>query len=311
VYCHHRPLERVPGVARKYDGAVARMRAHGFEGEEIAFDTKEASPSAYLTDPDGNVVELWTWDVAHHLDRRGRLSFDRRTAPKHGPALKRTAWGMRGMACARIGPSALRRPQSLGYALASVDVNESPAGYSAHPTAVVEDGALVGPGTRIWHHSHIRRGSQIGAECNLGFSVYVDAGAVIGDRCKIQNHVSVYRGVVLEDDVFVGPSATFTNDLSPRAASPEWEVVITRVGSGASIGANATVVCGVTIGAWAMVGAGSVVTSEVPEYGLVVGTPARLIGWVCNCGALLARVAEPIPPKCGNCARPTEGIGAS
>jgi UDP-2-acetamido-3-amino-2,3-dideoxy-glucuronate N-acetyltransferase len=177
-----------------------------------------------------------------------------------------------------------------------------------HPSAIVEDGASVGAGTRIWHTSHIRSGSAIGADCTIGFSVYVDTEVVVGDRCKIQNHVSLYRGVVLADDVFVGPSATFTNDLYPRAASQTWQVVPTRVGSGASIGANATIVCGVEIGAWSMVGAGSVVTRDVRPHALVSGAPARLRGWVCTCGHRLARADESIPPGCDSCGRSTRGM---
>jgi UDP-2-acetamido-3-amino-2,3-dideoxy-glucuronate N-acetyltransferase len=178
------------------------------------------------------------------------------------------------------------------------------------PTALVEDGAVVGDGTKIWHRSHVRAGSRIGERCTVGFSVYVDTEVVVGDGCKIQNHVSLYRGVELGDDVFVGPSATFTNDLHPRADSRDWEVVPTRVRRGASIGANATVVCGVEIGEWAMVAAGAVVTHDVPSHGLVRGAPARLHAWVCACGATLAGVAEPMPAACSSCGRLTEGVRA-
>jgi UDP-2-acetamido-3-amino-2,3-dideoxy-glucuronate N-acetyltransferase len=170
-----------------------------------------------------------------------------------------------------------------------------------HPTAVVEAGACVGDGTRIWHRSHVRDGARIGAACTIGFCVYVDTGAVIGDRCKIQNHVSVYRGVVLDDDVFVGPAATFTNDRYPRAASSVWEVVPTRVRRGASIGAHATIVCGVELGAWSMVAAGAVVTHDVPDHGLVMGTPARLRAWVCACGLPLAAAGDRRPDRCPRC----------
>lgn len=180
-----------------------------------------------------------------------------------------------------------------------------------HPSAIVEDGATIGPGTSIWHQSHVRAGSRIGSGCTLGFAVYVDAEVVVGDRCKIQNHVSVYRGVVLEDEVFVGPSATFTNDLYPRAGSSDWQVVHTRVGRGASIGANATVVCGIEIGAWSMVGAGAVVNSDVPAHGLVLGAPARLRGWVCFCGRTLARLGESLPPACLACGQISRRIVAS
>jgi UDP-2-acetamido-3-amino-2,3-dideoxy-glucuronate N-acetyltransferase len=179
-------------------------------------------------------------------------------------------------------------------------------GPSIHPTAIVERGAIVGPGTRIWHLSHVRTGSTIGAGCTIGFSVYVDSGAVIGDRCKIQNHVSVYHGVVIEDDVFVGPRVTFTNDRYPRADSEEWQVVPTTVRSGASIGAGATIVCGVEIGARAMVGAGSVVTEHVRPHTLVIGTPARAYAYVCVCGHPLSRIGDPWPDRCAHCDRPTK-----
>jgi UDP-2-acetamido-3-amino-2,3-dideoxy-glucuronate N-acetyltransferase len=170
-----------------------------------------------------------------------------------------------------------------------------------HPTAIVEDGASVGPGTQVWHHSHVRAGAVVGAECNLGKNVYVDEGASIGDRVKVQNNVSVYRGVVLHDEVFVGPSAVFTNDLFPRAQSASWDVVRTVVERGASVGANATVVCGVTLGAWSMVGAGSVVTHDVPANALVIGNPARLHGWVCSCGHLIAKGPDFPSTTCPRC----------
>jgi UDP-2-acetamido-3-amino-2,3-dideoxy-glucuronate N-acetyltransferase len=173
-----------------------------------------------------------------------------------------------------------------------------------HPTAVVEDGAVVGAGTRIWHRSHVRAGCRIGTGCTIGFAVFVDEGVVIGDRCKVQNHASIYRGVVLEDEVFVGPAATFTNDRYPRAGATEWEVVPTSARLGASIGANATVVCGVELGRWSMVAAGAVVTHDVPAHGLVVGAPARLRGWVCACGRVLGRSDGDLPETCPHCGRP-------
>jgi acetyltransferase-like isoleucine patch superfamily enzyme len=177
-----------------------------------------------------------------------------------------------------------------------------------HPSADVEDGATVGDGTRIWHRSHVRSGSTIGGSCNLGLAVYVDDGVRIGDRCKIANHVSVFRGVTIEDDVFVGPSVVFTNDRFPRADAGLWELVPTLVRRGASIGANATVVCGVVLGPWSMVGAGSVVTSDVPAYGLVVGVPARLRGWVCICGRPLGGLASTLPEACRVCGRRTSEL---
>jgi acetyltransferase-like isoleucine patch superfamily enzyme len=180
-----------------------------------------------------------------------------------------------------------------------------------HPTAIVEEGASIGAGTRVWHRSHVRAGSRIGDGCTIGFSVYIDDGAVVGNRCKIQNHVSVYRGVTLEDDVFVGPSVTFTNDRYPRAGSPDWEIVPTVIHHGASLGANATIVCGIDVGTWAMAAAGSVVTSDVPAHGLVAGNPARLVGWVCACGRRLARLGDPIPPRCAHCRRDTPEVVVS
>jgi UDP-2-acetamido-3-amino-2,3-dideoxy-glucuronate N-acetyltransferase len=183
-------------------------------------------------------------------------------------------------------------------------------GAEIHPTAVVEAGAVIGAGTRVWHRSHVRAGARIGAGCTLGFSVYVDQGAVIGDRCKIQNHVSVYRGVLLEDDVFVGPAATFTNDRYPRAASEEWVIVPTWVRRGASIGAHATIVCGVELGPWSMVAAGAVVTRDVPPHALVVGTPAHLRAWVCRCGHPMAGPGADRQDRCARCDRsPSGGVG--
>lgn len=159
-----------------------------------------------------------------------------------------------------------------------------------HPTAVVEPGVLLGDEVRLWHFVHARMGAAIGEGTQVGKSCYIDSGVVIGQRCKIQNFVSVFRGVSLGDDVFVGPSVVFTNDLFPRS-SGSWSLVETVVESGASIGANATIVCGTTIGGYAMVGAGTVVVDNVPRFGLVVGNPGRLIGWVCRCGA---RVSNPV-----------------
>lgn len=182
------------------------------------------------------------------------------------------------------------------------------ADVSIDPTALVEDGAIVGRGTRIWHRSHVRAGSRIGAGCTIGFAVYVDTGVVIGDRCKIQNLVSLYQGVVLEDEVFVGPSVTFTNDRYPRADASAWEVVPTFVRRGASLGANATIVCGVEIGARSMVGAGAVVTDDVPPHALVVGSPARLHGWVCTCGRPLASVGGTLPQRCPACGADTASM---
>lgn len=182
--------------------------------------------------------------------------------------------------------------------------------YYAHPTAIVES-QDIGEGTRIWHFVHVREGSRIGGGCNIGKSVYIDTEAEIGDNVKVQNFVSVYKGVKIDDDVFVGPSVTFTNDLYPRAFSwDEEHVISTRICKGASLGANSTIVCGVTVGAYAMIGAGSVVTRDVPPYALVLGNPAELKGWVCQCGRKLGDIADDgadkILYKCGNCGKVIE-----
>ncbi|NOY10520.1 MAG: N-acetyltransferase [Archaeoglobi archaeon] len=161
-----------------------------------------------------------------------------------------------------------------------------------HPTAIVESES-IGEGTRIWHFVHIREGARVGRNCNIGKGVYIDTEVVIGNNVKIQNFATLYRGVVIEDDVFVGPAVVFTNDLYPRAFIwSDERVVETRVRKGASIGANSTIVCGIEIGEYAMVGAGSVVTRSVPPHALVYGNPARLRGFVCFCGRRLERVVE-------------------
>ena len=177
--------------------------------------------------------------------------------------------------------------------------------WRAHETAVVEPGAAIGSGTRIWHHSHVRAGATIGSDCTISKNVYVDQGVTIGDRVTIQNNVSVYVGVTIDDGAFIGPSVVFTNDLFPRAGSDHWEVTPTNVRIGASIGANATIVCGVELGPWSLVGAGSVVLRTVEAQEMVAGNPARRIGWVCRCGRALPKDIEP-PAflECLTCASP-------
>jgi UDP-2-acetamido-3-amino-2,3-dideoxy-glucuronate N-acetyltransferase len=164
-----------------------------------------------------------------------------------------------------------------------------------HPTAVVAENAQLGSGTRVWNWVQIREGVRIGSECIISKGCYIDSGVHIGNRVKIQNHVSVFHGVTIEDGVFVGPHVCFTNDKAPRAINPDgslksasdWVVSPTLIRYGASLGANAVIVCGVTIGRFAMVAAGAVVSKSIPDNGLVAGNPARLIGYVCACGQRL------------------------
>jgi UDP-2-acetamido-3-amino-2,3-dideoxy-glucuronate N-acetyltransferase len=176
-----------------------------------------------------------------------------------------------------------------------------------HPTAIVEPGADVGEDCRIWHHCHLRTGARVGARTSLGMNVFVDEGALVGDECKVQNNVSIYRGVTLEDLVFVGPSAVFTNDLNPRAERSDWVPLPTLVKRGASIGANATILCGITIGSFALVGAGAVVVENVGPHELVVGNPARRLGWVCACGQEIQRGGNALSAAaCQSCGRTTQ-----
>src|SRR6266511_3283023 len=163
--------------------------------------------------------------------------------------------------------------------------------YFVHESSYVDDGARIGKGTKIWHFCHVMPGAVIGERCNLGQNVVVMPGTRIGNNVKVQNNVSIYEGVELEDDVFCGPSCVFTNVLNPRShVSRKHEYRRTLVKRGASIGANATIVCGATLGEYAFIGAGAVVTADVPSYGLMVGVPARRVGWMCQCGERL-RVA--------------------
>ena len=187
-----------------------------------------------------------------------------------------------------------------------------------HPTADVSDLADIGAGTSIWNQSQVREGVQIGSGCILSKDVYVDAGVQIGNNVKIQNGISLYHGVKLEDGVFCGPHCVFTNDRQPRAVNPDgtlkkgddWVLSEALVRAGASIGASAVIVCGVTIGRWAMVGSGSVVTRDVPDYGLVYGNPARLHGFVCACGEKLAPAPDlaPAPNQASAAGSPVEHI---
>jgi UDP-2-acetamido-3-amino-2,3-dideoxy-glucuronate N-acetyltransferase len=162
------------------------------------------------------------------------------------------------------------------------------SGFFAHATATIDEGCAIGDGSSIWHYSHVMPGARIGSRCSLGQNVFVANDVSIGDNVKIQNNVSIYDGVVLEDDVFCGPSMVFTNVHNPRSHVPrKHEYRKTLVRRGATIGANATIVCGHTIGRYAFVGAGAVVTADVGDYALMVGVPARQIGWMCDCGVRL------------------------
>ncbi len=183
-----------------------------------------------------------------------------------------------------------------------------------HPTAEVSPKAKIGTGTSIWHQAQVREDVEIGENCIIGKGVYVDSGVHIGRNVKIQNYAAIYHGVTIEDGVFIGPHVCFTNDLYPRAVNPDgslkaaddWLTGETQIRHGAALGANSTIVCGITIGEWAMVGSGSVVTHDVPDYGLVFGNPARLRGFVCSCGYRLheqERVGDRMIAQCPHCGR--------
>ncbi|MCH7488992.1 MAG: N-acetyltransferase [Chloroflexi bacterium] len=169
-----------------------------------------------------------------------------------------------------------------------------------HPTAHVADSARIGAGTRIWHEAQVREDAVVGEECVIGKGVYIDRGVVVGDRVKIQNRASLFRGLTVQDGVFIGPHVSFSNDRYPRAVNAEgepltedgWQAEPTLVSYGASIGAGAVVLPGIVIGRWALVGAGAVVTRDVPEHALVAGNPARAVGYVCTCGRPLAQEDE-------------------
>ena len=165
--------------------------------------------------------------------------------------------------------------------------------YFAHETAVIDEGCLIGQGTKIWHFSHVMPGAEIGENCNIGQNVVISPGVKLGRQCKVQNNVSIYEGVTCDEDVFLGPSMVFTNVTNPRSAvNRRGEYSRTHVGRGASIGANATIVCGHDIGEFAFIGAGAVVTKTIPAYALVVGNPARQMGWMSEYGEKLEFDAE-------------------
>jgi UDP-2-acetamido-3-amino-2,3-dideoxy-glucuronate N-acetyltransferase len=173
--------------------------------------------------------------------------------------------------------------------------------YFVHESSYIDDGAVIGRGTKIWHFCHVLPGAVIGERCNLGQNVVVMGGTRLGDNVKVQNNVSIYEGVTLEDDVFCGPSCVFTNVVNPRShVSRKSEYRATLVRRGASIGANATIVCGVTLGEYSFIGAGAVVRSDVPAFAVMVGVPARRVGWMCQCGlGLTLRDGAASCPACG------------
>jgi len=177
------------------------------------------------------------------------------------------------------------------------------AKYFAHESCYIDDGCVIGDDTKIWHFTHVMTGARIGERCNIGQNVVVSPDVVVGNNVKVQNNVSLYTGVILEDDVFCGPSMVFTNVMNPRShVSRKHEYRRTLVKRGATIGANATILCGHTIGQYAFIGAGAVVTKDVPDYALVVGNPGRVTGWTCECGVKLARGPKPpIQSRCSAC----------
>jgi UDP-2-acetamido-3-amino-2,3-dideoxy-glucuronate N-acetyltransferase len=181
-----------------------------------------------------------------------------------------------------------------------------------HPTADVSPKASIGESTSVWHQAQVREDVIIGQNCIIGKGVYVDAGVHIGSNVKIQNYVSVYHGVTIEDGVFIGPHVCFTNDLKPRAINPDgslkatddWVLSLTHIRKGAALGANSTIRCGTTIGMWAMIGSGSVVTKDIPDYGLAWGNPAKLHAFVCPCGTRMEKVtqnADTVVAECPSC----------
>ncbi len=182
--------------------------------------------------------------------------------------------------------------------------------YFAHESSYIDDGAQIGKGTKIWHFCHVMPGAVIGERCNLGQNVVVMSGSRLGNNVKVQNNVSIYEGVVLEDDVFCGPSCVFTNVVNPRShVSRKSEYQSTLVRRGTSIGANATILCGITLGEYSFIGAGAVVRSDVAAFAIMVGVPARRVGWMCRCGVRLqVRDSRANCGACGTVYRESDGL---
>jgi UDP-2-acetamido-3-amino-2,3-dideoxy-glucuronate N-acetyltransferase len=192
------------------------------------------------------------------------------------------------------------------------EMREREGGYFVHESSYVDDGAAIGAGTKVWHFCHVMSGAVIGRNCSLGQNVVVMPGTKLGDNVKVQNNVSIYEGVECEDDVFLGPSMVFTNVTNPRShVSRKDEYRPTRVRRGASIGANATVVCGNELGSYCFVGAGAVVTSDVPAFALMAGVPARRLGWMCQCGVRLPDAGEALECRACGTAYRLEADGAA
>ncbi len=186
-------------------------------------------------------------------------------------------------------------------------------GVFVHPTATVEKGSSIGKGSKIWHYAHVREGAVLGSNCNVGHCAFVDTGVRVGDNVKIGNKVSIFRGVTIDSDAFIGPHVAFTNDKRPRSLG-EWEITETSVKRGASIGTNSTILCGVTLGEDCMVGAGSVVTRDVPAHGLVYGNPARLRGFICDCKGDAVRKCEKggvVTLRCSKCGKEFSSLKGS